>query len=264
MRNLCLMSLALFVVVGGISSFAQEKPEPIKVLLISGDDVAPFHDWREIADSTRKMLESCKKFEVVECEDAYILESKTALEKYAVILLTSFNANTPTLSDPAKENLLNFVKSGKGFMVNHLASASFKEWDEFGNLCGRKWVMGTSGHGPGGMFTANIVKKDHPITEGLKDFQILDELYAKLQGDSEIEVLVSAESDWSKNVEPLLFVKNYGKGRVVHNAFGHDHKAIENDTNRILLIRSCEWAATGKVTKGCCGMCGMAETKDVK
>jgi hypothetical protein len=62
--------------------------------------------------------------------------------------------------------------------------------------------MGTSGHGPRSVFDAKIVKKDHPITQGLKDFQIFDELYSKLQGDGPIDVLVSAYSDWSEKEEP--------------------------------------------------------------
>ncbi len=257
MSNLCLLGVTLLLAVVCFPAVAQEKSEPIQVLLISGDDVEPFHDWREIADSTRKVLESTGRFSVKVCEDTFILDSKAALDKYCVILLTGYNAKTPTISDQAKENLLNFVKSGKGLMVNHLASASFKEWDEFGNLCGRKWVMGTSGHGPRAMFTANVVKKDHPITEGMTDFDIFDELYSKLQGDSDMEVLISAKSEWSGNVEPLVFVKKYGEGRVVQNAFGHDHKAIENETNKTILIRSCEWAATGKVAAcPCCAKCG--------
>ncbi|MFO7936740.1 MAG: hypothetical protein R6V06_03940, partial [Kiritimatiellia bacterium] len=51
---------------------------------------------------------------------------------------------------------------------------------------------------------------EHPITEGLEDFKIFDELYAKLQGDEEIEVLVEADSDWSGQTEPLVFVRPYG------------------------------------------------------
>jgi uncharacterized protein len=247
----------------GLTAVAQEKVEPIKVLLISGDDVEPFHDWREIADSTRKVLENCGGFTVTVSEDTFILDSKAAMDKYDVILYTGYNAKTPTISDQAKENLLNYVKSGKGFVVTHLASASFKEWDEFGNLCGRKWVMGTSGHNPRNVFEANVVNKEHPITAGISDFKIYDELYAKLQGDAKIDVLVSAKSDWSNNVEPLLFVQEYGKGRVVQSGFGHDHRAIEDPVYKILLRRSCEWAATGKVGKACCsvGSCPMSAGK---
>ena len=235
--------IAIFVSVGLFAS-AQDKPEAINVLLITGDDVAPYHDWRDIAESTRDVLEKCEKIKVKTCADEFILESKTALGKYDVILLAGYFSKDPKLTDLAKKNLVEFVKSGKGFVVTHLASASFKEWDEFRNLCaGRVWVMGKSGHTPRSVFECNVVNKDHAITKGLEDFKIFDELYSKLQGDADMEVLVSAKSDYSDKVEPLVFVKNYGKGRVVHNALGHDFKAIKNATNQKLLVRSCLWAA---------------------
>ena len=60
----------------------------------------------------------------------------------------------------------------------------------------------------------------------MADFKTDDELYAKLLGDEPIHVLVEAYSHWSKKTEPLVFCLEYGKGRVVHNAFGHDGKAL--------------------------------------
>jgi hypothetical protein len=242
--------LALIGAIAVSSCFVAEaapKAKPVRVLLIAGDDVAPYHDWREISEKTREALVASERFVVRVSEDPLILESKAALKQYDVIALTLFNSSTPTLSGQAKENLLNFVKGGKGFYVQHLASASFKEWDEFGNLCGRKWVMGTSGHGPRSVFEVKIKNASHPITKGMKDFKIFDELYSKLQGDAEIEVLASAYSDWSEREEPLVFVRSYGQGRSVHNALGHDFKAILNPSMAQLIRRSVEWAATGEV-----------------
>jgi type 1 glutamine amidotransferase len=226
---------------------AAEPEKKIAVLLVSGDDVGPAHDWRDISQATRDVLDDADRFDVRVCEDPAILESKKALEKYDVILLTMYNNSLPEISEAAKRNLLEFVAGGKGFVVQHLASASFKNWPEFRKLCGRNWVMGTSGHGPRGVFTANIVDREHPITKGMKDFRVYDELYAKLQGDAEIHPLITAESDWSKKTEPLLFVLPYGKGRTVHNAFGHDHQAIKDPNVKRLIRRGVEWAATGKV-----------------
>jgi len=139
------------------------------------------------------------------------------------------------------------VKDGKGLVVSHLSSASFKEWEEFRKMCGRYWVMGKSGHGPRSTFKARIANKDHAITQGLGDFEADDELYAKLLGDVPITVLVEADSDWSKKTEPLAFTIDYGKGRVFHETFGHDGKALKNPTVQKLIQRGCEWAATGKV-----------------
>lgn len=226
---------------------AADSPAKISVLLITGDDVGPSHDWRDISESTRAVLVDSDRFEVRVCEDPAILESKQALDKYDVIVFTMYNHNTPEIGDAAKQNLLDFVADGKGFFVQHLASASFKDWPEFRALCGRNWVMGTSGHGPRETFTANIVDAEHPITKGMKDFDVYDELYAKLQGDAEIHPLITADSPWSNKTEPLFFVFDYGQGRTVHNAFGHDYKALKDPNVKRLICRGVEWAATGKV-----------------
>ena len=241
--------LALMCVV--VSSFcvpveAAQKPALMKALLITGDDVGA-HPWREMSETTREILVKSGRFDVKICEDPYILESETALKAYDVIVFTIFSRRVQMLPGQAQENLLNFVKGGKGFFVQHLASASFPKWEEFGKLCGRHWVMGTSGHGPRAVFKAEIAKKEHPITKGLSNFDVDDELYAKLQGSGEINVLVTADSDWSKKTEPLVFTLPYGKGRVVHNAFGHDRKALMTPNVQKIIARGVEWAATGKV-----------------
>ena len=181
------------------------------------------------------------------CEDPLILESASPLKAYDVIVFTIYTAKTPMISAQAQENLLSFVKEGKGFCVQHLASASFAKWKEFATLCGRHWVMGTSGHGPRSVFESKVVDKEHPITKGMEDFKADDELYSKLQGEDPIHVLVEAYSDFSKKTEPLVFTLEYGKGRVVHNAFGHDGKALSNPSVAKIIARAAEWAATGKV-----------------
>ncbi len=252
MKRLITLLLAMVFGFGmnfGTAFAAEAAPAKIKVLLITGDDVGA-HNWREMSESTREVLVNAGKFNVKVCEDLQILDSAAAIEPYDVILFMVYaTKNSPKLTDQGKENLLKFVKSGKGFVVQHLASASFADWEEFGKLCGRKWVMGKSGHGPRSVFEAKVVKADHPITKGISTFQIDDELYAKLQGEEPIEVLVEADSDWSKKVEPLFFVKAYGQGRVVHNAFGHDGKVMADANVAKLIARGVEWAATGKVAE---------------
>ncbi len=243
-----LVSLAtLAVLATTLSATAAEQSGKIKVLLVTGDDVLPAHNWREVSQALRETLVSNGKFEVRVCEDAGVLDSAATLGRYDLVLLAMYNAKTPTLSDGAKENLASFVKDGKGLVITHLSSASFKEWAEFPKLCGRYWVMGKSGHGPRSVFKARITKTESPITQGLADFEADDELYAKLQGDAPITVLVEADSDWSKKTEPLAFTVEYGKGRVFHEAFGHDARAVSNPTVQKLIQRGCEWAATGKV-----------------
>jgi type 1 glutamine amidotransferase len=241
-----MMVLVVLAMAVSLTSGTVAAEGKIRTLLVTGDDVGPAHNWKEIATATREALESSDRFDVRVSEDPLILESKAALAQYDVIVFLMYNHAVPMVTPQAQENLLDFVRSGKGFYVQHLASASFGKWEEFGKLCGRHWIMGTSGHGPRNVFRANVVDREHPITQGMADFDIDDELYAKLQGDGEIQVLVSAHSDWSGRTEPLVFTLPYGKGRVVHNAFGHDAKAILNSNVRQLIVRGTEFAATGK------------------
>ena len=241
-------SLALVAVLASpLPGRAAEPPAKIKVLLVTGDDVQPAHNWRDVSQALREILLSSGKFDVRVCEDAGVLDSAPTLGRYDLVLLHMYNAKTPTLSAGAKENLASFVRDGKGLVISHLSSASFKEWEEFPKLCGRCWVMGKSGHGPRAPFKARVVKTDSPITQGLADFEVDDELYAKLQGDAPITVLVEADSPWSKKTEPLVFTIQYGKGRVFHETFGHDAKGLRNPVVQQLIQRGAEWAATGKV-----------------
>jgi uncharacterized protein len=246
--NLSLTSLTLLAVLTPQPrSDAADTTNRIRVLLVTGDDVTPAHNWADVSQAIKETLVAAGRFDVRLCEDAGVLDSAASLGRYDLVFLHLYNAKTPTLSDAAKANLLQFVKGGKGLAVSHLSSASFKEWEEFHKMCGRYWVMGKSGHGPRGIFKARIANKEHPITKGLEDFEADDELYAKLLGDVPINVLVEADSDWSKKTEPLAFTLDYGKGRVFHEAFGHDAKAIRNPSVQKLIQRGCEWAATGKV-----------------
>ncbi len=232
----------------------------IKLLLITGDDEV-VHKWRETSVATGDILVNSGKFDVKIVEDLSCLENADDLKRYDVIFLHRYH-RTGQPSDKVKENLLSFVKGGKGFVVAHLASASFgptvkregdtvtvvqKGWEEFNKLCGRCWGARVSGHGPRAKFTVNIAHRDHPITKGIQDFEADDDLYANLQGDAPINILATADSDWSKKTEPLVFTLEYGKGRVFHEAFGHDVTALKNASISKLICRGCEWAATGKV-----------------
>jgi len=167
------------------------------------------------------------------------------LKDFDVVVLNYGFWSQPDPSDKAKAGLLDFVRSGKGVVAVHFACSSFQDWKEYGDLLGRVWKKGVGGHGPFGKFTVKITDQEHPITKGLTDFEASDELYAKLTGDADIQVLATAYSDWSKKVEPIVFVKSYGKGRVVQNVLGHGLPAREDANFQKLLVRCVDWAANG-------------------
>ena len=217
------------------------EPKLTRVLLITGRDVAA-HNWRETTPALREALEAAKKFEVVVSEEPAVLES-SAVDGYDVILLNYYNWQRPTLSPKARENLLAFVKNGKGLVSFHFSVRAWEDWPEYRNLIGRIWVAPGSGHGPRGKLAVKITDKDHFITQGVADFEIDDELYAKLVGDAPIHVLMEADSKWSGKTEPLAWTLDYGKGRVFNIVLGHDAAVCRNPSFVKLLQRGAEWVA---------------------
>ena len=71
--------MAMVAAVFCLGANPPQKPTPIKVLLITGDDVGA-HPWREISETTREILVGSGKFDVKVSEDPLIIESETALK----------------------------------------------------------------------------------------------------------------------------------------------------------------------------------------
>lgn len=238
------IAILLFGMWAGLTAASEAgsaEPKLTRVLVITGRDVA-VHNWRETTPALREALEATKKFEVVVSEEPAVLES-SAVGNYDVILLNYYNFDRPTLSAKARENLLAFVKGGKGLVSFHFSCRAWEDWPEYRNLIGRVWIARHSGHGPRGRFDVKIADRNHFITQGVSDFEIDDELYSKLVGDAPIHVLMTADSKWSGKTEPLAWTLDYGKGRVFNIVLGHDAKVCRDPNFVRLLQRGTEWVA---------------------
>jgi type 1 glutamine amidotransferase len=227
----------------------QEKKEgqpKLRALIITGDDV-PAHDWRETTPVVREILESSGRFEVRVSEEPAVLMTP-ALSGYDVVVLNYRDGDGRGPGEAARKGLRDFVASGKGLVALHFAVAAFRDWPDYQSLVGRVWVGKVSGHGPRGPFQVSISPGESPITSGLKDFTIDDELYSKLSGDAPIKVLATAHSDWSKQDEPMAWTLEVGRGRVFTTPLGHDGRSRRHPAFVALLVRGTQWAASGKVT----------------
>jgi type 1 glutamine amidotransferase len=94
----------------------------------------------------------------------------------------------------------------------------------------------------------------HPISQGLPDQfnHVVDELYQNSVMVPGSEVLATAFSDPAKprgtgKDEPVIWVNQYGKGRVFENVLGHDTKAMADPAFQEWMRRGVIWAATGQV-----------------
>jgi uncharacterized protein len=231
---------------------AEEKaPAPAKqakVLVLTGNEY-PGHPWKLTAPLLAKFLAVDPRLATSVNEDPAFLASPK-LHDYDVIVLNYMNWQSPDPGEAARANLKKFVEEGKGLVLVHYACGAFQGWPEFKNIAGRAYDPKLRGHDPHGQFTVEIADDKHPITRGLKSFEIVDELYTCLAGDKEIRVLAKAKSKVDQKDYPMAFVLRYGKGRVFHCVLGHDVQALSNPAAQELYRRGTAWTARLPATPG--------------
>ena len=251
---------------------------PLTVLIVDGQNN---HAWAQTTPELKKILEE-NDFATVTiatspAKGQDLSEFKPNFAAYQVVVS---NYNGELWPDATRDAFQKYVSAGGGFVSVHAANNSFPEWKAYNEMIGLggwggrteksgpylrlrdgKWVADTTigrggSHGAQHEFTVEVQAPSHPIMAGLppKWKHSKDELYDRLRGPAKnVTVLASAFSDpatkGSGENEPLLFVIDYGKGRVFHTALGHGMEAIKDVGFATTLQRGTEWAATGKVTQ---------------
>jgi type 1 glutamine amidotransferase len=193
--------------------------------------------------------------------DLEVLTPATLTQYRVVVNWTTFVEPT----DEQVQALVEAVESGIGFLGLHAASATFWNNARYLHMLGSRFI----GHDPYKTFTVSIEDRAHPITQGVEDFQIADELYHLSGGAAEFEALAAAvrrglpfqaaieaanaagQAPLGPDVHvlasaeghPVLYVKMFGKGRVHYNALGHDRGALANPHFRRLLVQGLRWVA---------------------
>ncbi len=240
--RLCRFSLfALGVLAVGLTARLGAQPAPLPILLVTGQDY-PGHLWRQTAPALVELLQKDARMTVRVVEDPRSLDS-AALTNYAAVVLHFMNWEQPSPGPAARENLRRFVDRGGGLVLVHFACGAWQDWPEFRNLAGRVYDPKLRPHDPRGPFQVEIADPNHPITRGLAAFETDDELYTCLTGDRPVHVLAQARSKGDGKEYPMVFVFEFGRGRVFHTVLGHDVKAVTNAGVPELLRRGCAWAA---------------------
>ncbi|MCY3024663.1 MAG: ThuA domain-containing protein, partial [Planctomycetota bacterium] len=222
-----------------------EAGRTTKVLIVTGIDY-PGHKWRETYPVVVADLNEDKRLLVDVAEDPKVLCSPE-INDYAALIIHFMNWEKPDPGEKARANLKAFVEGGKGMLLTHFACGAFQDggtpWPEFGKLAGRAWDRKLRGHDPYGKFEVRMTDVKHPITEGLKPFEVTDELYTCLGGDTPIAILAVATSKVDKKEYPIAFVLDCGKGRVFHTVLGHDAQVWKTPGPAELIRRGTAWAA---------------------
>ena len=257
-KLLCLVAAAIAAMLVPATVRAQEAKAAPRVLIITGNH--GYHDWKKTTPFLKDLLTKAGlSVDVTETPAADLTAENLA--KYDALLLNYRDqpeGPEPTRwTDANKKAFADAVRGGKGLVVYHFASSAFTQGDdwskEYEKLTAGGWRK-QGNHGKRHEYDVTVKESDHPIAKGLAGtyHHSNDELYQNSLVPEGATVLVTAWSEPSKDPkntgkhEPMVWVTNYGKGRVVNNALGHDVPAMEQSPIfQALIVRCVEWAATG-------------------
>jgi type 1 glutamine amidotransferase len=138
-----------------------------------------------------------------------------------------------------KENLMNFIKGGKGFIGIHAATDTFYEWAEYGTMIGGYFDGHPWNAGSEVSIKAEEKNKTHLLLNGVipadqGELRFKEEIYQHKDpyDSSKVTMLLRLDPDASKKVKTkrkdkdfgVSWVKTHDKGRVFYCSLGHnDH-----------------------------------------
>jgi type 1 glutamine amidotransferase len=224
------------VVVAIVSVFGLgQAAERVNVLWLRGGGV---HDWKNNPPILKEVLDATGDFAVTFTEN--LDDMKERVRQFDVLAVYTTGMS---LTDEQEKGMCDFVQNGGGFVGIHSASDSFKNSDRYWEMVGGRFA----GHG-GGRYTVHIYDPEHPITQGLKDFEIQDETYRHdYHKNAQMRSLIRMNRGEER--QSMGWVSRYGKGRVFFTGLGHGREAWSNPSFQEFVVRGMYWAA-GREIKG--------------
>jgi type 1 glutamine amidotransferase len=138
-----------------------------------------------------------------------------------------------------KQNLVDFVKGGKGLAGTHSATDTYGGWKEYNDMMGGAF----NGHPWHEAVPVRLLDKDHPLNKvfGGEGFTITDEIY-QFRNDTanpkDRRMLLALDAGWDGlkrgNREdkffPVSWISKYGDGRTFYCSLGHRDEIYYNPT----------------------------------
>ncbi|MBI5094914.1 MAG: ThuA domain-containing protein [Candidatus Hydrogenedentes bacterium] len=235
---LCVVALLAFA-----TSQAAAAQHPLRLLVVTGGhgfDHDPFFDLF-------KTMPGVEYTEAVQ-PAANALYTREAAKSYDVVVLYDM---VQEISDEQKQDLVRLLKKdGKGLVAIHHSMANYLYWPEFRKILGGRYytkpltVNGVehskSGYEHDVHFTVQIADPKHPITKGMKDFELVDETYSDYDIERGITPLLKVNHP--KSAPVIAWTNKYGKARIVVIQSGHGPTAYSNPNYRQILENAIRWA----------------------
>ncbi len=220
----------------------------VNILILSGQNN---HEWQKTTPLLVRIYEQSALFNISVTEKPDTL-SYHDLKDYDV-LVSNWNTwpdNELRMSKEWEQDFTKFVRKGGGTVFIHAGASSFYGWNDYHQIGIGRWGKETH-HGKPAKGKVTQLDREHPITKGISDFYIIDELWEKAEISGEARALASLtgtdETDGHEIMEKAVFVHETDKGRSFYTILGHDERALLNSGLQTLLLRGTLWAAKREI-----------------
>jgi type 1 glutamine amidotransferase len=215
--------------------------DPIKVVVVTGG-----HDFDH--DPFLALFQGRPDIQFVEAvqKDQSELFENIKDWDYDVIVLYNM---TQEISESRQRNFKALLSRGIGLVALHHCEGAFNTWEDYRKIIGVRYPLKpqdidgvhfeTATYEHDQDMNIKVANGEHPITKGLSDFQIHDEVYKGMWFAKDNQVLLT--TDHPKNDATVCWVRP-SANRVVTLQLGHDAKAYANPNLRELIVRSIRWA----------------------
>lgn len=240
MKTLLISLSLIFATTFALS--AAKPSKTIRILVITGGHGYKVEQFNQMLASMGPSI----TFQVAELPGAYDMFLPENRDKYDVLV---FYHMWQKITDEQAAVFADCIRQGKPVVALHHSICAYDEWQEYWNIIGGKYFHKPT-HFKGVEYPActyihdlhfnvKIVSPKHPVTKGVKDFEIFDETYKGYYVDEGVTPLLTTDEPTSTPV--IGWAKEYGKSKIVVLQSGHDAPTFENPDFRRLLKQAVVW-----------------------
>lgn len=152
-----------------------------------------------------------------------------------------------TISPAQQERMRSLFARGTGLVVLHHALVSVHGWADYERIIGGIYPTNsppgtaTTGYRHDVDIPVVVAMRDHPITAGLADFTVNDEIYWGYRVGADVTPLLTTTHPESG--KPLAWCRTEEQSRVVYVQLGHGPSCFDHPSYRDFLARALRWAA---------------------
>lgn len=244
MKRTHTLGLSALLLLGLLAAPSGQGAEKVRLLIMSGSHRYQTNEFLQMFKDNPDVT-----FESVIHPNALVKLQPESATNFDVLVMYDY---AQKISSEDQANFVNTLKAGKGLLILHHAIAVYPSWPEYERILGGRYYMqkSTIVNGvdkprskakEGAHIAVHVADPNHPVTRGVKDFEIDDETYFGYDVAPDSHVLLTTSN--TNNARTLGWSRTCEAARVVYLQLGHDHLAFENANYRKLVAQAIRWVA---------------------